>query len=283
MRSHFDVIALALGVAPTRLKPLTGGCIASVYRADLPGGRAVVAKIAGHGGTLDIEAFMLRYLREHSGLPVPDVLHAEPSLLILAHVPGESRFSPAAEEHAADLLASLHGVTWTHFGLERDTLIGGLPQRNTPTRSWIEFFRDHRLLAMARAAREAGRLGPRVEDRIRTLADRLDDLLVEPQRPSLIHGDVWTTNVLAVGNQITAFLDPAISYADPEIELAFITLFSTFGRSFFDRYHQRRPIRAGFFETRRHLYNLYPLLVHARLFGGPYAADVERTVTVLGF
>jgi fructosamine-3-kinase len=266
-----------------RLTPLKGGCIASVYRADLPDGQAVVAKVAGQGGTLDIEAFMLRYLREHSGLPVPDVLHAEPGLLILSHVPGESRFSPAAEEHAADLLASLHGVTWTHFGLEWDTLIGSLPQRNTPTRSWIEFFRDHRLLAMARAAREAGRLGPRGEDRIRTLADRLDDLLVEPERPSLIHGDVWTTNVLAVGDRITAFLDPAISYADPEIELAFITLFSTFGRSFFDRYQQRRPIRAGFFETRRHLYNLYPLLVHARLFGGSYAADVERTVTGLGF
>lgn len=281
--SIHDVIGRAIGIIPVRTSPLPGGCIASVYRADLPDGRPVVAKVAGPGGTLDIEAFMLRYLREHSGLPVPDVLHAEPGLLILAHVPGESRFSPAAEEHAADLLASLHGVTWTHFGLERDTLIGSLPQRNTPTRSWIEFFRDHRLLAMARAAREAGRLGPRVEDRIRTLAERLDDLLIEPERPSLIHGDVWTTNVLALGDRITAFLDPAISYADPEIELAFITLFSTFGRSFFGRYQQRRPIRPGFFETRRHLYNLYPLLVHARLFGGSYAADVERTVTVLGF
>ncbi|WP_410505752.1 fructosamine kinase family protein, partial [Janthinobacterium sp.] len=36
-------------------------------------------------------------------------------------------------------------------------------------------------------------------------------------------------------------------------------------------------------EERRDLYNLYPLLVHARLFGGSYVSDVARTVTRFGF
>jgi fructosamine-3-kinase len=107
--------------------------------------------------------------------------------------------------------------------------------------------------------------------------------LVEPERPSLIHGDVWTTNVLAEGEQITAFLDPAIYFAHAEIELAFTTLFGTFGPAFYERYHQIRPIGPGFFETRRDLYNLYPLLVHVRLFGGSYVNSVHQILARFGY
>ena len=118
--------------------------------------------------------------------------------------------------------------------------------------------------------------------RVERLAGRVGEWLVEPARPALIHGDVWTTNVLAHGGRITAFLDPAIYYADPEMELAFIGLFGTFGRAFYEAYHSLRPIAPGFFEERRDLYNLYPLLVHVRLFGGSYVGQVERTLADYG-
>ena len=75
---------------------------------------------------------------------------------------------------------------------------------------------------------------------------------------------------------------PAIYFADAEIELAFATLFNTFGDSFFARYSERRPLRPGFFEERRDLYNLYPLLVHVRLFGGGYVGAVERILDRFG-
>jgi fructosamine-3-kinase len=79
--------------------------------------------------------------------------------------------------------------------------------------------------------------------------------------------------------RIAGFIDPAIYHADPEIELAFSTVFGTFGEPFFRRYAELRPIRPGFFEVRRDLYNLYPLLVHARLFGGGYRSQVSRIVS----
>ena len=88
--------------------------------------------------------------------------------------------------------------------------------------------------------------------------------------------------MLAERDHITGFLDPAIYYGHPEIELAFITLFNTFGEAFFHRYHALRPIAPGFFEQRRDLYNLYPLLVHVRLFGGGYVPPIERTLAGLG-
>jgi fructosamine-3-kinase len=93
---------------------------------------------------------------------------------------------------------------------------------------------------------------------------------------------MWGGNVLVNDGCIAGFIDPAIYYADPEIELAFSTLFSTFGEPFFRRYSEIRPIRPDFFEVRRDLYNLWPLLVHVRLFGGGYVRQVERILKSLG-
>ena len=168
------------------------------------------------------------------------------------------------------------------FGLERDTLIGGLPQPNPRTESWLVFFRDRRLQYMAREAHRAGRLPAAVLGRVESLAGRLDEWIDEPPHPALIHGDMWTGNVLCHGGRISGFVDPAIYYADPEIELAFSTLFGTFGDSFFGRYNELSPLRPGFFGERKDLYNLYPLLVHVRLFGGSYVGGVERILSRFG-
>jgi fructosamine-3-kinase len=117
--------------------------------------------------------------------------------------------------------------------------------------------------------------------RVEKLCGQLDRWITAPDAPRLIHGDMWTGNVLVKGGRIAAFVDPALYYADPEIELAFATLFGTFGDSFFRRYGELRPIRPGFFEARRGLYNLYPLLVHVRLFGGSYLQDVAKNISEL--
>jgi fructosamine-3-kinase len=124
-------------------------------------------------------------------------------------------------------------------------------------------------------------------NRIEKLSTRLTDWLIEPDQPALIHGDIWTTNVLTHNDRVTGFIDPAIYYGHAEIELAYTTLFGTFGQTFgsafFERYNESRPIEPGFFETRRHIYNLYPLLVHVRLFGLRYVPPIDETLRQFGF
>jgi fructosamine-3-kinase len=272
-----------LGERLLSARPLGGGCIGEVYRVELEGGAPLVAKVDRKSAShLEREAYMLRYLGENSDLPVPQVFHGSPTLLLMEYVEGSSRFSDGAERHAAELLAALHGISADAYGHERDTLIGSLDQPNLWTGSWSEFFREQRLLYLARVAYEAGRLPKGDLERIHRLAERLDDYLEEPERPSLVHGDVWSANVLAKGDSITAFLDPAIYHADPEVELAFISLFDSFGDAFFERYAEIRGIRDGFFEGRRDLYNLYPLLVHVYFFGGGYLESVWTTLRRLG-
>jgi fructosamine-3-kinase len=279
VRPLVEQIEAVLGVRPRRAEPLGGGCVASVVRADLPDGSRVVVKAdpAGASG-LSVEAASLRYLAEHTRLPVPRVLGRDGDRLLILEYVEHRGGSGRADEHAAELLADLHGISAPAFGFETDTRIGGLVQPGGWSEAWPEFFGRCRLAYMSREAHRAGRLSERAVARVEHLAARLDRLLPHKPRPSLIHGDVWSGNVLADGDRVAAFIDPAIYFADAEVELAFIALFNCFGDAFWRRYHELRPIDPAFFTTRRDLYNLYPLLVHTRLFGGGYAAQVESTL-----
>lgn len=283
MRADIEnLIERATGSRPSGYRALGGGCVADVVRVTLADGRDVVAKLGEAGSGLALEGFMLEYLARHSGLPVPEVLHAADDLLLMECLPADGRIDKAAELHAADLVAQLHGVTAEDFGFERATVIGGLAQPNPWTASWRDFFRDQRLLHMAGSAHAAGRLPADVLARVERVAGRLERWIDDGGRPSLIHGDMWGGNVLAQNGRITGFIDPAIYFADAEIELAFTTLFNTFSDTFFARYREHRAIRPGFFEVRRDLYNLYPLLVHVRLFGGSYVASVTQACERFG-
>lgn len=265
-----------IGVPVVAVEPLGGGCVAEVGMIILGDGRRLVVK-ALRPSDVATEAWMLTYLRRHSRLPVPGVLHAADGLLVVEHVDNDGqRVAPATDRHAADLLAELHAVTAVDFGLERDTLIGGLDQPNEPSTSWVEFFRDRRLVFMGRRALAAGGIGSDTFSRLERVAARVGEWIEEPPTPALLHGDVWSGNVLLRGGRIAAFVDPAIYFGHPEVELAFIALFSTFGDAFFARYRERGTLAAGFFELRCDIYNLYPLLVHAALFGSSYGARVDR-------
>ena len=278
-----DAVENAVGGRVARMSPLSGGCVGDVYRIEMESGTILVAKAGDADAGLGLEGWMLRYLEEHSDLPVPHVLHADGGLLVMSHIETSGGLGGASQRHAAELLAALHGVTAERYGLERATLIGGLHQPNPWMDSWRDFFRDQRLLHMGNQAMRAGRLPGRVMDRLEAFCGRLERWIEDPEAPALLHGDMWTGNVLTKGDAIAGFVDPAIYYGDPEIELAFSTLFGTFGDPFFRRYNDLRPLSPGFFEERRDIYNLYPLLVHVRLFGGSYVGSVERTLGHFGF
>jgi fructosamine-3-kinase len=273
-------IEAALGARIRRLTPLTGGSIADVRRADLDDGRRVTVKIMTPrpqpgdlpAATLEDEAAMLAILRECGAVPAPDVHLAEPALLVMDYI--ESGGAPA-EEALADAIAALHDVAGPAFGFARPTPIGPLQRPNSWNQDWASFLAGNRLLFLGRLADAAGRLPPGALQRLELLCAVLSRWIPSDRTPSLIHGDLWIGNILSLDGRLTALIDPAVYYADAEIELAFLTLFGGVGERFFARYAEHRPIDPLFFEERRALYQLEPLLAHAWFFGGGYGARAD--------
>lgn len=275
-------IEQAAGIGLHDITALQSGTPGEIYRAQTADGKPLVVKIGSGNDATAVEGWMLNYLDRNTALPVPEVIYADDRLLLMSWIEAGHGITAGAQTHAAELLAALHNISSEAYGLERDTVIGGLAQPNGQGKSWIEFFRDRRLLYMARQALNAGRLPGKLMDRIESFAARLSEWLEEPLQPALIHGDMWSGNVLVRDDRIAGFIDPAIYFADAEIELAFSTMFSTFTEPFFARYNEIRPIRPGFWEARCDIYNLYPLLVHTRLFGGGYSSSVDSTLARFG-
>ena len=175
-----------------------------------------------------------------------------------------------ADMHRWDT-ASLNGEGV--FGFGRDNFIGAGKQINTPAGSWVEFFRDRRLAPML--ARAQGYLDTADRRNAEHLLERLDDYLMEPERPSLLHGDLWSGNFITGSDGEAWLIDPAAYVGYAEADLAMTELFGGFSKAFYDAYKETNPLQPGY-ETRRDLYNLYHLLNHLNLFGPAYLDPVRR-------
>ncbi len=278
-------IEKVLGTRVLKQSNLPVGFGLTGLRVELADGRVAALKASNkkHDHSLETESFMLFELKTHSSLPVPEIYYSDPQLLIMQWLTSAGSITPSVQKHAAELLAELHSQPFDQFGYSQDTLIGPLHQPNPRTESWLTFFRNHRLLYMADEALKEGALPQNLYDRLLTLSDQLNNYLSEPAHPSLLHGDLWSGNIISGENRISGFIDPAIYCGHPEIELAFTIMFNTFGDPFFKTYEAISPLEPGFFEERQKIYNLYPTLVHVRLFGASYLPSIDHVLLELGY
>jgi fructosamine-3-kinase len=162
------------------------------------------------------------------------------------------------------------------YGYYYDTTIGPFPQKNEQTQyNWALFLGQMRIMPMAKHCYDEGKISrhllERLEGLCRDLYKRIDMSLIYP---SLLHGDIWSGNVL-FDERGACLIDPAIYYGDKEMELAFILLFGTFGERFFETYQEVHPLSADFYQNRVPIYQIYPLLVHVALYGSSYISQLE--------
>ena len=242
-----------------------------------------IVKVSEQGWLLSSEAQMLDYLSAYSNLPVPNVIRKLDNILITEFIHSNEQAKEDGELDAAVQLAALHRIRQEQFGFATDTTIGIFKQPNRQNDSWIDFFKRERVLEFANKCFEEGKIDDALYVRIITFCEDFDKYLTEPQSPSLLHGDVWSGNVLMHNGEVVSFIDPAIYYGHHEMELAFIMMFQTFDAPFFRKYAELFPIQEGFFEERADIYQLYPYLVHARAFGKNYIPYIEKILDKYGY
>lgn len=232
-----------------RLSPATGGLAATAALARRADGTSVFVKGFDEAPSDDAfaaEAEGLTALRTLGGVTTPEVILADPGLLVLEALAPRPR-DEAFWERLAHALARLHTRTTHHrFGWHRDNWLGRRRQDNTWEDDGFTFFARSRLLRWLGEPRVDAALGPADREALEHLCARLPELL--PDRPAcLTHGDLWAQNVLATTDARPALIDPAVSYTWAEVDLAHLwtTAPPPEARGFFDLYAELTDLDAG--------------------------------------
>lgn len=262
---------------------LAGGLTDAKHVVLSDGSQVVVKQSKDGSGDLAIEGATMDYLKHHTELPTPKLYYSGPDALVHEYIEADGTLSVDSEPEAAEHIAKLHAITSDSYGFDSDTLFAGVRQPNPKTPKWVPFFTEHRLLYMARLALESGNLPPEMMARIEKFSEKTETYLDEPPRPSLLHGDIWSSSVLCRYGKIKAFVDPAIFFGDSEFEFGFSSEQSTLSKVFFAKYNELRPFRSGFFEYRQSIYNLYPLLLKVKVSGPSVLPRIDAVLKRFGF
>ena len=265
--------AAIAGRPVTGARRVAGGDINDAWAGELEGGGAAFVKTRD-GAAPDeypAEAAGLAWLAD-GGARVPEVLDAAPGHLALGWL-DEDRLDAAGEEELGRTLATLHASGAPAFGAtahDGPTRLGPLVLPNDPAPDWPAFYAERRLLALLPRA-GLGAAGTRA---VEAVCARIAGLAGPAEPPARLHGDLWSGNVLASGGR-PYLIDPAAYGGHREVDLAMLALFGSPSARLLAAYDEVAP-RADGHEERVALWQLFPLLVHAALFGGGYAASAER-------
>ena len=287
------------GVAHGKMRThiLSGTGHVTALRLSDASGRNLLAKVAldRHSDCLVSEWDGLKALAATGTVQLPELLacqaHAGHVVMLTQWLeaggggPEWSRFGyELAELHAAPVVAARRAGTEQGpmcYGYVRDNWLGAAPQRNSGWDDWIEFNRDARLGEQRNRAQKAGLLSVPELRALDELIDGLDRWLPSNPRPSLLHGDLWSGNLVATGEGRVALIDPAVSIGDGWADIAMMQLFGGISRACLDAYTESQPDREGVSE-RIAIYKLYHLLNHLNIFGRAYASQVTGVLRGLG-
>lgn len=269
-----------LGSSVVATAPVAGGDVSTATKLRLSDGTTAIVKTLPHSPErfFETEAAGLAWLAETTeagGVRVPEVLAVDPECLILRWVEsGKNGVETAAAFGRA--LAVTHAAGAPSYGAAADGFIGRLPLPNRTAATWAEFYAVRRVLPYLKLARDRGAITDGQAAVVEALVGRLTDLLPE-EPPARLHGDLWNGNVLWGHDGHVWVIDPAPYAGHREVDLAMLSLFGLpHLPRVLEAYDEATPLADGW-EDRVGLHQVFPLLVHACLFGGGYGARAAET------
>ncbi len=271
------------GASIKRLVAVSGGCIHDSWKLVLDDDRELFLKTNTH------EAFEM-FQSEFEGLihlsnfsdkrflVVPKPINVQKtesfSILLMPWL----NLGGCNQELLGNGLAKLHKNSSENsngcFGWNTDSFIGSNPQMGGWSKCWGECFFELRLLPQLNMAKS---WDLNVQPILQISSLLIDYLNLHNPVPSIVHGDLWSGNAFVQDDGKGVLLDPAVWWADREVDLSMSKLFGGFSQNFYRSYESIWPLDINF-KDRIEIYNLYHLLNHANLFGGSYKNQCFTTL-----
>lgn len=265
----------------TNIEPVGGGSINESFRFKTTHGHFFLKynRADRYPGMFESEIQGLTLLKNTNTVYIPDPLTAGTAgnfsfLLMKYEEPGK----PKAEfwDLFANQLSLLHRTTNDYFGLDHDNYIGSLNQSNKRTSNFYHFLIIERFEPLVKQAFNQAYFSREDIKHFESLYNKVTELIPE-EKPALIHGDLWSGNVIISEQGKPCLIDPAVYYGNREADIAMTKLFGGFPVKFYDAYNDNFPLIKGW-ELRIEIHQLYPLLVHVNLFGQSYALQVRSII-----
>jgi fructosamine-3-kinase len=199
-----------------------------------------------------------RLIREHTDVPAPQIVYHDFSrnvidrdYLVMEYLQGSS--GPFDERELGGYVRQIHAIESDKFGYpERAARMGT---------SWPDVFHAYVKLILLDCL-SCGVIDNSEQEYFLSVYDKHGGV-IEDVKPSFLHLDLWSQNILTVNGKITAILDfDRGLYGDPELEFAVLDTYGYSTPEFFEGYGKPRPVDPEA-QVRQKLYIVYELIKYA--------------------
>lgn len=257
-----NAVAKALGCKIQHIEPLRGGSTSQTFKLITEKFDAVLKYMpTATDDFFAAEVAGLEALAKSEAFKTPTIIAFEKNWLLQSYV---TQNTTPNWRCFGEQLALLHFHSAAQFGFKENNYFATLPQTNTWQNDWCSFYAEQRL----RPLFHHPALSTLQQQKLNHIADNLSQWLNQSEKPSLIHGDLWSANIIFNDTGI-CLIDPATYYASREIELAYLEFVGDAHTQLLESYHYHFPIDKDFYQ-RKDFYLLYPYLCHLHLYGESY-------------
>ncbi|MCL1922836.1 MAG: fructosamine kinase family protein [Propionibacteriaceae bacterium] len=223
------------------------------------------------------EAAGLEWLHVDGGVPVVEVRAVDEQSITLSRLSRGTPTQTFAERFGVELTrthsAGASGFGASPGGYSGQCYIADVPLSCDLVPTWGRFYGEQRVLPFAH---QSG-LGAEQMQVFDALASRLIDGVFDDEAPpARLHGDLWSGNVMWTPAGVV-LIDPSAHGGHPITDLAMLSLFGApFLETILHTYESESTFLPPQWRSLIGLHQVYPLLVHAVLFGGGYADQAVR-------
>ncbi len=207
----------------------------------------------------------------------PNIYKCNNDYILISYINNNGKQPNETRIDLIDAIISIHSFNNDLYGLDFDSQIGGLKQKNTKCNNWVDFYREYRIGYIFELINKKYPMDSSINSKINFIINNLENYIQKNPTPSLLHGDLWEGNILFNDFNFVGFIDPGSYYGHNELEIAYLRWFNPkfIDDTFLSKYNNFINIHEDYLKYEP-IYQLYYSLLNVYLWDREYIKDVKR-------